>query len=59
MEKVEELKCSFCSLPKSKVKHLVQGQKANICDVCAKVCKGLLENKSKVVSMTDDDPEVA
>jgi ATP-dependent protease Clp ATPase subunit len=42
--------CSFCGKTKSEVKHLIQSEvnkSAFICDMCAKVCKGILEDDLK------------
>ena len=34
----DQLRCSFCNLPRADVKKLIQGPVAAICDQCVEVC---------------------
>ncbi len=47
----ENYRCSFCGKPQSRVKKLIGGADAFICDECVRVCLGVLENSQQEEQM--------
>lgn len=38
--------CSFCGLPESKDRHIIEGDNAYICDTCVGICYQMFELNS-------------
>ena len=45
MMKEEELRCSFCGKPQSRVRKLIAGPNVYICDECIGVCTSILDDE--------------
>ena len=53
----DELCCSFCGKPRSKVNKLIMGPDVNICDECISMCSEILAEDSRVNRSTKKRPQ--